>query len=491
MGDVIRFGALTAGLGIAITLGVLSNRLSERIRVPAPALFLLGAAMASQLFPDLDALSITQVQRVVTVALVLILFDGGMHIGWSRLRNNSGAVAWVGIAGTFVTAGAMAWLAHVLFDLDWRTSLLLGTALAPTDPAVVFSVLGRREVVGRSGLILEGESGANDPVGIALMAGLLGASGATGGHAVTDVAATFAVQMGVGLLVGLAGGWLLRTLMRRAPLPSEGLYPIRTLAIAFAIYGIATVAHGSGFLAVFLAGILVGDIRAPYKSEIRHFHSALASLGEIVAFTLLGLTIDLSSLFASDAWYIGLVLAVLVSVVVRPLLVGAVLIPVRLSVGERAFVLASGLKGAVPILLGTFVVAARAEHSPLVYNIIFVVVAFSVIVQGGLVPTLARWCRIPMRTLLPEPWAVGMRFQDEPHGLHRYRIEPGAPADGTHLRDLALTGDVWISILSREGQLVPVGSETRLHAGDEVLVLADPEGEHVLDALFHQGRRIT
>src|SRR5215207_1746402 len=163
MSDVEHFALLVLLVGVAITVAVLSNRISERIRIPAPAIFLLAAAVASDLVPSLGQLSVTTVQRVVSVALVVILFDGGMHIGWRRFRTAAGPVVWVGVVGTFVTAAALATLAHALFDLDWRAALLVGTALAPTDPAVVFSVLGRREVAGRSGTILEGEAGRQRP----------------------------------------------------------------------------------------------------------------------------------------------------------------------------------------------------------------------------------------------------------------------------------------------------------------------------------------
>ena len=220
--------------------------------------------------------------------------------------------------------------------------MLLGTALAPTDPAAVFSVLGRREVTGRSGTILEGESGANDPVGITLMASLLTADQTFGLEAASGIAGAFLLQLAVGAVVGVAGGALLVAFMRRVPLPSEALYPLRVLASGLLIYGAATVAHGSGFLAVFIAGILAGDARAPYKGEIERFHAALASLAEIVAFIALGLTVGLHTLPDGGAWGIGLTLAVLLTLVVRPLLVGLLLLPVRLAWGERLFVLWRG-----------------------------------------------------------------------------------------------------------------------------------------------------
>src|SRR5512132_1293196 len=446
MSDVEHFALLVLVVGVAITGAVLSNRISERIRIPAPAIFLVAAAVASDLVPSLGQLSVTTVQRVVSVALAIILFEGGMHIGWRRFRTAAGPVVWVGVAGTFVTAAALATLAHWLFDLDWRAALLLGTALAPTDPAVVFSVLGRREVAGRSGTILEGESGANDPVGIALLASLLTVDPAAGPLAAAgSVAGQFLLQLAVGAVVGGAGGVLLVRFMRRVPLPSEGLYPLRVLAGALLIYGAATVARGSGFLAVFVAGILVGDARAPYKGEIERFHGALASLAEIVAFLILGLTIGLHTLPDSGALGIGLALAVLLTLVVRPLLVGLLLLPVRLAWGERLFVLWAGLKGAVPILLGSFLLTAGVPDASRLYAIVVVVVAFSVIVQGGLVPTVAARLGVPMRTVEPEPWSLGVRFRQEPRGLRRQVVVAGSPADGCRIADLEVGEDVWIS----------------------------------------------
>jgi cell volume regulation protein A len=484
MSDVEHFGLIVLAVAVAIMVAVASNRISERIRVPAPAIFLLAAALASDLVPALGRVPVTTVQRVVTVALAVILFDGGMHIGWRRFRQAAAAVVWVGVAGTFATAATLAALVHALFGLDWWVALLLGTALAPTDPAVVFSVLGRREIAGRSGTILEGESGANDPVGIALLASLLTAGQTAGVGAAGGIARVFLLQLAVGAVVGVAGGRLLVGFMRRAPLPSEGLYPLRVLAGALVIYGAATVAHGSGFLAVFIAGIITGDARAPYKGEIERFHAALASLAEIVAFIALGFTVGLHTLPDGGAGGIGLTLAVLLTFVVRPLLVGLLLAPVRLAWGERLFVLWAGLKGAVPILLGTFLLTAGVPDAPRLYAVIFVVVAFSVLVQGSLVPTVARRLGVPMRSVEPEPWSLGVRFRHEPRGLRRYLVAADSPADGRAIGELDLGEDAWISLVIRDGQLVPVQGATILRAGDEVVALTDPQRTPDLAPVF-------
>jgi cell volume regulation protein A len=481
--DLVPFAVTTLLVALALLAAVGSNRVAERLHVPAPALFLILAAAASDLVPRLGGLDIVVDQRIVTIALVLILFDGGLHIGWSRMRPAAGAVVWVGVAGTLVTAGALAVGAHLLFGFEWRPALLLGAALAPTDPAVVFSVLGRREIAGRSGTLLEGESGANDPVGIALMVSLLGASG-SGWSAVGSGVGHFLLQLAVGGVVGVVGGGLLLQVMRRVPLPNEALYPVQTIAVALLLYGGATALEGSGFLAVFVAGILVGDARAPYKREIERFAGALASLGEIVAFVVLGLSVDLSSIFTGTRVWTALGLAALLMLVVRPLLVGLVLLPVRLARGERWFVLLAGLKGAVPILLGTYALVEGAHRAGEIYDVVFVVVLVSVVLQGGLVPTFARLLAVPMRVTEPEPWALGMRFRDEPEGLHRYVVAAGSPADGCRLRDLDVGEDFWISMISRDGRLVQVRGGTVLRAGDEVLALAD--GPEPPDRLFTQ-----
>jgi potassium/hydrogen antiporter len=220
---------------------------------------------------------------------------------------------------------------------------------------------------------------------------------------------------------------------------------------------------------------VLGDGRAPYKREIERFHSALASLAEIAAFAVLGLTINLGVIARPDVWIPGLILGAALVLLIRPVLVGLCLIPARLKSNQRNFVLVAGLKGAVPILLGSFLLAARVPGAERVYGIVIVVVVFSVVVQGSLVPAAARLLHVRMRAVEPQPWALGVRLRDEPSGVHRLTIKSGSPADGATINDLAgLPGDAWVSFVVREGQLVPITGDTTLRAGDDVLVLAEP-----------------
>ena len=491
MTDIAPFSQVLLLVSLAAVVAVLSNRLTARLRVPAPALFLAAAALAVAVMPGLKAPPERMVERIVTVALVFILFDGGMHIGWRRFRAAAAPIVVVGVAGTFLTTTAVAAVAHFGFGLSWYIALLVGTTIAPTDPAVVFSILGQREIAGRSSTILEGESGANDPVGIALLISLL-AAGSLSGSALAHVGGEFMLQMGVGAAFGLLGGRALLWFMRRVSLPSEGLYPLRTFASVLLLYGATTVAHGSGFLAVFVAGIVLGDERAPFKREIERFHSALASLGEIVAFVVLGLTVHLVDLARTDVWVPGLVLGASMAVIIRPLLVGLCLIPAKLQRNEQAFVLFAGLKGAVPILLGSLLLDANIQGAHRLYGIIIVVVAFSVLVQGSLVPTIARALHLPMRVLEPQPWSLGVRLAEEPEGVLRLTVAPGSPADGQtveHVADAVAdsgdAADVWVNMLVRGRALVSVRGDTRLEAGDEVLISAEERWHPHLQSLFH------
>ena len=331
----------------------------------------------------------------------MILFDGGSRIGLRRFRSAALPILSLGVVGTFATAGLTTLAAHWLLGFSWITSGLVGAAIAPTDPAVMFSVLGRREVSGRTGTILEAESGANDPVGIALMIGMIEFATSDNGTMWT-VVREFALEMSIGLLVGVAGAYGLLFALRRLALPAAGLYPLRTLAAAGVIYGVASTLHGSGFLAVFVAGIIVGDERAPYEDEIESFFTSLASLAEIVMFVALGLTIDFTGLSAT-VWRDGVVLAVVVALVARPVVVWALLLPTRLRVGERLFVAWGGLKGAVPIFLAAFAILAGVGDAQRIYGIVFVVVALSVVIQGSSIPLAASLAGVPMRLVRRQP----------------------------------------------------------------------------------------
>ncbi len=263
MGDITTFGRVIEVVAVALALAIVVRVIASRIGLPTAALLLTVTAIASDLSDRLAGLlSFQDVQRVATLALIVILFDGGMGIGLRRFRTAAIPITVVGVVGTFATAPLVAVAAHTLLGFDWTVALLIGAAVAPTDPAVTFSVLAGREVEGRAGTILEGESGFNDPVGIALMIGMIELA-TVPEASVADVAVEFLREMGVGLLVGIVAGVALLQLLRRVPLPDRSLYPVTVLLGAFVIYGLAAIGHGSGFLAVFVAGIVDRRRRVP------------------------------------------------------------------------------------------------------------------------------------------------------------------------------------------------------------------------------------
>jgi cell volume regulation protein A len=394
--DILDFGRIILVVAGALSIAILIRVVASRIGLPTAALLLAVAAIASELSDRLAGLlTFEDVQRVATLALIAILFDGGTSIGLSRFRTAAVPITILGVLGTFATAPLVAVAAHYLLGFDWTVSLLIGAALAPTDPAVTFSVLAGKEVEGRSGTILEGESGFNDPVGIALMIGMIELA-TVPSAGIADVAWEFLREMGIGLAVGAVAGIVMLQALRRVPLPDGALYPLAVVLGAGVVYGLAAVSHGSGFLAVFVAGIVIGDADLPARIEVRHFQSALANLGELAVFVALGLTVDLGYILSGSLWWEGLVLAVVLGFVVRPLVITPLLLPSHLSHGERLFVTWAGLKGAVPILLASLAVVAHTEQSNQIYGIVFVVVLFSVVVQGTLVPRVAERLGVPM-----------------------------------------------------------------------------------------------
>jgi cell volume regulation protein A len=250
------------------------------------------------------------------------------------------------------------------------------------------------------------------------------------------------------------------------------------LAVGGAIYGIAAVLHGSGFLAVFIAGLLIGDERAPYKAEIESFHTSLASLAEIAVFVVLGLTIDVTEIADEGWWLEGAVVFVALAFVLRPLVVLPLLLPSQLRHGERLFVAWGGLKGAVPILLAAFAVLGAVDEANRIYGIVFVVVLLSVLVQGSTIQLAAARFGVPMRTVEQ----VGF---DE-SGSYRFRVAAGSHAAGRHIRDLPLGESGWIGAIVRDGApRTPRGGDV-LEAGDEVVVLADPERVAALRRVFER-----
>ncbi len=406
-----------AVLAIAVTgLGaVAAYRLASVVRLPAPVLFLSLGLIVSALWHvqllDVDALSMlplpegpqTPRDRLIdfsdlsilgTIALVVILFEGGYHCGWKVMRASLGPVLGLGVVGTAITAGALAAVAHGLLGFAWTPAVLIGIALAPTDPAAVFSVLGGRQIPGRSDSILKGESGANDPVAISFMLAAIawfsidGASSARGVSDVLHVGSDVAIEFAVAVIVGLVAGGLRSTLSGRVRIGPAPLHAMASIGMAFGVYSLTVALHGSGFLAVFILGLLAGDVEASERETTDHVLVTASMFAEFAMFTALGITFirhDLEGLI-----WPGIALLVVLTLVVRPVAVFALLAPSALTRREQAFISWGGLKGAVPILLATFPALAAVDGAASVYGTVFVAVAGSMLVQGATLGVVAR-----------------------------------------------------------------------------------------------------
>jgi cell volume regulation protein A len=483
MSEIADFALIVLLVAGGSTLAILSTQLGNRLPVPAPVIFLLAAAVASDIWPQLlDDISIRTVERVGVVALIVILLNGGMDIGWRRFRATAVPVVSIGVLGTFITAGVLTLAAHVLLGLEWRLAGVVGAALAPTDPAVVFSVLGRREVGGQSGTTLEGEAGVNDPAGIALMIGVVELATHHDASAMVIVE-EFVLEMGIGVLCGVVAARLIVPALRRLDLGNEALYPVLVLALAASLYAATALAGGSGFLAVFVTGLFLGDATVPYKSEIARFQGSLAGLAEVVVFIALGLTVDLGNLSA-ETWLHGALMMLALAVVARPLTVALTLGWTSLSRRERAFVTWSGLKGAVPILLAALAVIGEVPGARDVYGLVFVVVLLSVLGQGTLVPWVASRLAIPMLEHGRRPWQLSVDLSREPRGVHEFFVARGSVAHGSDVVGLGLDDADWVSMVVRDGRPIRPTSDMTLAEGDRVYVLADPHRRSPLASLF-------
>jgi cell volume regulation protein A len=387
--DPIRFGQiLTVGALVALAALVL-ERPARRLGLPAPLAFLaIGAVLGLVWSPATAATRGSALTVLGSIALIVILLDGGLATGIAAIRRELAGVLAFGVVGTVATFALVAVAAHVALDCDWSEALIVGAVLSPTDPAAVFSVLGdNRERLGRVVHLLEGEAGFNDPIAIALTAALV--AGATGGGIdAPTVVGRMVLQGAVGIVVGVLVGIAATRLLEPRP-PTLRLTPTLTvLAGGFLAFGAAATAHGSGFVAVYLFGLLIGDrAELPERELVLSFHDHLAGLAEIGMFALLG--IALADIGVGRGVAGGLVLAAFLVVIVRPLIAVAGARPARLSGSETRFVGIAGLKGAVPILLAALPLAAGVVDARRILAIASVAVIVSLAVQGLLVARAA------------------------------------------------------------------------------------------------------
>ncbi|HEY5834241.1 potassium/proton antiporter [Streptomyces sp.] len=475
-------------IGTAVLLvAVVAVRLASRSGLPTLLIYLgIGVAIGQDgLFGfTFDDVQLTQVLGYA--ALVVILAEGGLGTRWEEIKPVMPAAAVLSTVGllvsVFITAGA----AHYLVGLEWRQSLIIGAVVSSTDAAAVFSVLRNVSLPKRVIGVLEAESGFNDaPVVI-----LVVAFSATGPVAPWyELVGEVALELAIGAAIGIAIGWVGAYGLKRVALPASGLYPIAVLAIAVGAYAAGAIAHGSGFLAVYIASLVLGNAKLPHRPATRGFAEGLGWIAQIGLFVLLGLLVTPHEL--GDDIVPAIVIGLFLTVVARPASVVISLLPFRVLWREQALMSWAGLRGAVPIVLATIPMVAGVADSRRIFNIVFVLVIFYTLVQGPTLPWLAKWLRLGEGVASD---AADLGIESAP--LERLQghllsvaIPDGSRMHGVEVDELRLPAGAAVTLVVRDGtSFVPLPT-TVLRRGDELLVVAtDPVRDAAENRLRAVGR---
>ena len=471
--------------GVLLLLGIASSKFSARLGVPVLVLFLaVGMLAGSEGIGRIPFENYPLANSVGSAALALILFDGGLRTSVGAVRRvwrPALALSTVGVLLTSLLTGlAAAWL----LKLPLPQGLLLGSIVGSTDAAAVFSVLrsGGLKLPERLTATLEVESGSNDPMAIFLTVALTGLIQGGAGSP-TALALLFLSQFGVGALVGLAVGRLAALAVNRINLDYPGLYPLLAMAFGLLAFGLAAVLGGSGFLAVYLAGIVLGSSSIVFRRGIFLFHDAAAWLGQIVLFVMLGMLSFPSRLYAL-AWE-GLGIALVLILLARPVAVLISASPFGFRPRELTFLSWVGLKGAVPITLATFPLMAGVPGSAAIFNAVFFVVLISALSQGWSLPLVARWLGLGRPADPAPPLSVEINALRHLDGeIVDYTVKPGAAVAGRLLRELARPDGLVVTLVLRGRQVIMPRGATALEPGDHVFVALRGRVKPLVDRLF-------
>ncbi len=478
---------LTTG-GILLAASVLFSGATRRLGMPVGLVFVAIGMLAGRGFLGITFDDYAFAWRLGTVALALILFDGGLNTPAASFQVALAPAGVLATAGVVATAGLVGAFARLL-GLPWEQALLLGAIVSSTDAAAVFSILRSSgiQLKRRVGATLELESGLNDPMAVILTEALTRQL-VTGRPLGWGTAVEVALKLGVGLVAGLAIGWSGRWVLGKVRLPVGGLYPVLTTAIALLAFGVPELLHGSGFLSVYVAAVLIGNGPLPFKGGVLHAHDAGAWFLQVCMFLVLGLLVDPASLVESGFTGIALGLFLLVA---RP----AVVVPMLAFFGfrwpERLYVGWVGLRGAVPIILAMVPVLARAPGANAIWNAVFFIVLINITVLGFTVRRGAR--RLDLQASRPPP----------PHGLIEisssrpldaeievFYVDPASAVAGSTLADLPPfpAGSAVLMVLRGDDLLTARGA-TVLEPGDHVYVLTRAEDAGFVHLLFGEAEQ--
>ena len=471
--------------GILLVVSVLSSRASQRIGVPIALFFLVvGMLAGSEGIGRIPFDDYRLAFRIGSIALALILFAGGLNTPLDVVRRVWAPAGVLASAGVLLVAGLVAGIAW-LGGLGWPAALVLGAIVSSTDAAATFAVLRASglQLKRRVAATLEVESGANDPAAVILTTTLTQNLLRPGELGLAEILVGVVTHLLIGAIVGIAAGYAGRALMSRLQLATGGLYPALMVGVGFLSFGLATLVEGSGFLAVYLTGIVLGNGPLPYRAGLFRIFDALAWLSQIGMFLLLGLLVYPSRL--AEMAELGLGIALLLAILIRPLVVAICLAPFKYPAPERMFVGWVGLRGAVPIVLATFPVLVGAPGADRIFHLVFFIVVVGAIIPGGTVAWATR--RLGLES--PQPpaphalLAIESRVPLEGE-LRPFYIDEALVVCGLQLDELDFPEGSSVALIVRGDRLVAPKGTTRLQPGDHVYVIAQVEDRPFIQLMF-------
>lgn len=480
----VDFEILIAAL--LLFAGILSSKLSPRLGLPMLVLFLIVGMLAGEAgIGGIQFDNATTAHALGTLALAVILFDGGLQTSMSAIRLAWKPASLLSTAGVAITAGITGVAAAYILGIPLLVGLLLGAIVGSTDAAAVFSILRSAgiHIKPRLKSTLEIESASNDPMAIFLVVGLLELI--TGDMTLgPDMALLFIKQMGIGAVTGLFIGWVAIKMINRIELIAAGLYPVLIAVCGAIAFGAAASLGGSGFLATFIAGVIIGNSRFVFQQATFLFMDGLAWLSQIAMFVMLGLLVNPPLLL--DVWAEGLVIAIILVFIARPLAVVPLLALTGFSARETTLISWVGLRGSVPIILAIFPLLFGIDEAGLVFNVVFFVVLLSATVQGSTLPWAARKLKL---TQLPPACPVKPLEIPSLGGVNADIVEivlgERSRACGYTLQALPLPEGVNIVMLVRDKKVLPPQPSTKLQPDDHLFITLRPQLRAYLDALFH------
>ncbi|AFV90811.1 MAG: potassium/proton antiporter [Acidipropionibacterium acidipropionici] len=479
---------LLVGAAVAL-LAVFAARVSSRLGLPALLLFLLVGMMLGPLGFGIQFSDAGMAHGLGFAALVLILAEGGLSTKWSSIKpalGVAGLLATVGIGGSIAL---MAVFAHFALHLPWTVAVLLGAVTAPTDSAAVFSVLRGVSIPTRLRSILEAESGLNDAPTVLVVIAMTGlAAGHQPSGGIPGLIGSIVVELAGGILLGVVMGWIAVRITRRVSLPSSGLYALAALAWAVLAYGVGVWVGVSGFASVYVASVVIGNGRLPYRNATRSFAEGVGWMAQIGLFVMLGLLADLDRLTWTEVLE-GVVAGLFLTVIARPLSVALCASWFKMPPRHQAFVSWAGLRGAVPIILATIPLAARIPEAGKLFDIVLVFVVVFTCIQG---PTLAAAGRL--LGLVDPDAATDVDIEVAPlDEIDAVLLQVHVPVDshliGVTVRELRLPRNAFISLIIRADEsFVPHASTALMRADELLLVTPEAERRQVEERLTEIGR---